>query len=316
MKNKREISREIHIQYGRLKILRNIFSLNFPISNKNNSISCKPFFIIGSGRSGSTLLRAILVNNSKIAIPPESYVLPNTVRIFWTYNFLPWKELVKLIIGEFESHNDFCSWDINMQDAYSRILNLNKKNQTLANIIDEIYCYYAELKFPDFEIWGDKTPYNTLKLDWIDLIFSNAKYIHIIRDGRDVVSSYLKMGRYKTVEEAAHRWKKSIELCEEFKKNKSENEYIEIRYEKLVTEPDHEIKCICNFLNIDFDISMLDIKKIVCKLGDVDVKQHENIKNPINANSIGKWEKNLTDKEKIKVKELLNDTLSELNYRI
>lgn len=128
----------LYKQYDRMQLLRNLFSLRYPIANKDNNISCTPFFIIGSGRSGNILLRAVLVSHPKLAIPPESYVLPRTVRIFQAYNFLPWKELVKLIVGEFESNQDFYTWGINLHGVYDRILSLDKDDRTLANIIDKI----------------------------------------------------------------------------------------------------------------------------------------------------------------------------------
>ena len=51
---------------------------------------------------------------------------------------------------------------------------------------------------------------NTLYLDWVGSVFL-ILLIHIIRDGRDVASSYLKMGRYDTILDAANRWIKSVE---------------------------------------------------------------------------------------------------------
>lgn len=302
--------------YRRIESLFYILYSKYPIGNKKNNISCAPFLIIGSGRSGNTLLRAILVSNPKIAIPPESFVLHRIVKKFQAYSFLPWRELVKLIVGEFESSSHFFTWEINMYGVYDRLFKLDKEKRTLANIIDEIFCYYSERKFPNFEIWGDKTPLNTLHLDLIDNLFDNAKYINLIRDGRDVVSSYLKMGRYASVEEAAYRWKRSIELARKFGKNKSKNEYIEIRYEKLVSNPSNEIKKICEFLNVGFHKDMIEHQKIANELSDVKQMPHySNVKNPINTDSIGKWKRNLSDEQRIKVEELLNDKLKELNYK-
>ena len=299
--------------YDHCKLIKNIFTDRKKI--KNNSNCNSPFFIIGSGRSGNTLLRAVLCNHSKISIPPESYVLPNMVRKFKSYNYLPWKELIKIIIGELESHNQFYTWEIDISPVYQRLLKIDNKDRTLQTIVNEIYTYYSEEKFPGFEIWGDKTPLNTLNLGWINKLYPNAKYIHIIRDGRDVVSSYLKMGRYDTVEEACQRWNNSINLAKKFGSNKGERQYYEIRYENFVTNPKDEINKVCNFLNIEYEKGMTDHRNSIDVLGDVKkLKHHNNLKRPINDDSIEKWKKNLNKKEKCLTNKYLEENLQKLGY--
>lgn len=299
--------------YDNLKLLRNIFIDRKKI--KNNSKNNSPFFIIGSGRSGNTLLRAVLCNHSKISIPPESYVLPNMVRKFKSYNYLPWKELIKIIVGELESHNQFFTWEIDVSPVYQKLLKIDKKNRTLQTIVNKIYTYYSEEKFPGFEIWGDKTPLNTFNLGWLDQLYPNAKYVHIIRDGRDVVSSYLKMGRYAKVEDACRRWNRSIDLAKRFGTGKNKNQYHEIRYEKFVTSSKKEIIKICNFLNLEYENGMTNHREKLDVLGDANkLKHHNNLSRPINDNSIGKWKKNLNPKQKEKTNSLLSGNLTLLNY--
>ncbi|UGV40306.1 sulfotransferase [Methanococcoides orientis] len=300
--------------YNRAKCLKGIFFPKYKVNDEINDLSCNPFFIIGSGRSGNTLLRAILTNHSKVSIPPESYVLPNTVRKFQIYNFLPWEELVKLILGEFESHDQFTMWEINIHDVYERVLNLEENNRSLAKIIDEVYCYYSEQKFPGFEIWGDKTPGNTLSLGWIDLLYNDAKYIHIIRDGRDVVSSYLKMGRYNNIKDACERWNDSINVATSFGRMKGSDKYIEIIYEDLVSNPKKEIIKICEFIGIEFEEKMFTYHQEINRLGDTKLSHHGNLTNPINISSIGKWKNNLSKEDIDEMNLLINTNLSKLGY--
>jgi hypothetical protein len=301
--------------YDSLKVIKNFFFNRYPINKKDEQLSCDPFFIIGSGRSGNTLLRTVLCNHSKISIPPESYVISNMVRKYQKLNFLDWKELIKIIIGELESHDQFYTWKINLAPVYERLLNLAPENRSLAKIIDEIYCYYSEQNASDFVIWGDKTPLNTLNLGWIDKIFYNSRYIHVIRDGRDVVSSYLKMGRYDKIEDACWRWNKSINLAKKFGCSKSEEEYIEIRYEDFVSDPAIEVEKICNLLGINFNKQMINHREKVSELGDTsELSHHSNLSKPINTDSIGKWRKNLSKKQKQKAINLMKDNLNKLGY--
>lgn len=285
------------------------------MNNGRNKISCDPFFIIGSGRSGNTLLRAILTSHSKISIPPESFVLGQIIKK-WSYlNYLDWEELVKLTIGEFESHPRFFTWDTDLSNLYTKLYSMNIENQTLAKIIDEIYTTYSKSKFPNSAIWGDKTPLNTENIFWISKLYPNAKYIHIIRDGRDVINSYLNANFFKgDIYDACEEWEGRVSNAKKFGKQNT-NQYLEIKYENLVISPKKEIIKVCKFLNINFEDDMIDHTKTSTKLGDVTkMKHHAKVMKPIDSSSIGKYKKELTKKQIKIIEKRLSNTLKMLGY--
>mgnify|MGYP003299510023 FL=1 len=303
----------IHKIYNRLKSFQNPFSNRYQVINDESNLSCIPFFIIGSGRSGNTLLRSILSGNSDISIPPESYRIPFAIKKFHIFNNRDWEDIVPQVLKEFEDCKEFYTWEIDITDAQKRLENIADSKRTLSNIFDELFCTYAEKHSPGSKIWGDKTPMNTLYLDWIGTVFPRSKFIHIIRDGRDVASSYLKMERYDTILEAANRWINSIESAQSFGSKIKEN-YIEIRYEELVTKPEEVIKDTCDFLDIDYDSKMLDHTKQVKKLGDTDKEHHSNLSKPISSDSVGKWRNNLSESDQESITKLLHKHLQRLGY--
>jgi len=303
----------IHKIYNRLKSLQNPFSARYPIINAPSNLSCTPFFIIGSGRSGNTLLRSILSGNSDISIPPESYRIPFAIKKFHIFNNRNWEDIVSQVLKEFEDCKEFYTWEINIKDVQKRLENIEDSKRTLSNIFDELFCTYAEKHSVGSKMWGDKTPMNTLYLDWIGTVFPHSKFIHIIRDGRDVASSYLKMERYDTILEAANRWINSIQLAQSFGSKIKEN-YMEIRYEDLVTAPKDVIKNTCVFLDINYDSKMLDHTKQVEKLGDTDKSHHSNLSKPISSESIGKWKNNLSESDQENITKLLHKHLHHLGY--
>ncbi len=303
----------IHKIYNRLKSFQNPFSNRYQIINDESNLSCIPFFIIGSGRSGNTLLRSILSGNSDISIPPESYRIPFAIKKFHIFNNRDWEDLVSQVLKEFKDCKEFYTWEIDITDAQKRLENIADSKRTLSNIFDELFCTYTEKHSPGSKIWGDKTPMNTLYLDWIGTVFPRSKFIHIIRDGRDVASSYLKMERYDTILEAANRWINSIESAQSFGSKIKEN-YIEIRYEELVTKPEEVIKYTCDFLDIDYDSKMLDHTKQVKKLGDTDKEHHSNLSKPISSDSVGKWRNNLSESDQESITKLLHKHLQRLGY--
>ena len=303
----------IHKIYNRLKSFQNPFSNRYQVINDESNLSCIPFFIIGSGRSGNTLLRSILSGNSDISIPPESYRIPFAIKKFHIFNNRDWEDIVSQVLKEFEDCKEFYTWEIDITDAQKRLENIADSKRTLSNIFDELFCTYTEKHSPGSKIWGDKTPMNTLYLDWIGTVFPRSKFIHIIRDGRDVASSYLKMERYNTILEAANRWINSIESAQSFGSKIKEN-YIEIRYEELVTKPEEVIKYTCDFLDIDYDSKMLDHTKQVKKLGDTDKEHHSNLSKPISSDSVGKWRNNLSESDQESITKLLHKHLQRLGY--
>ena len=303
----------IHKIYNRLKLFQRPFHSRYAVTNVNSNLSCVPFFIIGSGRSGNTLLRSILSGSSDISIPPESYRLPFAIKRFHIFSNRNWKYVLSEVLSEFKNCKEFYTWDISLEDVHNRLENIDESKRTLSNIFDELFCTYAEKHSLGSKVWGDKTPMNTLYLNWIGDVFPQSKFIHIIRDGRDVVSSYLKMGRYDSILEAANRWINSIELAQAFGSKIKEN-YMEILYEDLVTNPDKSIKEVCAFLDINYNSDILDHTSQVEKLGDTDKSHHANLSKPISSESIGKWKHNLSESDQESITRLLQNPLRRLGY--
>ena len=136
----------------------------------------------------------------------------------------------------------------------------------------------------------------------------------MIRDGRDVVSSYLAAGRYSTAQEAAQRWLKSVDTARKFGGNIGSERYLEVTYEDLVHNPEAIVRCVCNFLVIDYREEMLHFQKSVGSLGDSRLPHHINLTQPINENSVGKWRSALSDSDRELVEKMLSSKLFELHY--
>ncbi len=290
------------------------FSLSgFKMNSEKTKV--KPFFIMACGRSGNTLLRAILCNNKDISIPPESFVLGEVYDKFRIFNHLRWHDLLKLIIGEFEAHTDFKDWNINLQPLYAELSVIKKEERTLEKIIDSIFSLYTKKYFPEAIIWGDKTPENNLWMFKIKKIFPEAKYIFLYRDGRDVTASFLKSGLLTNLERISRYWNLNMRLSEIFLRRLKSNQFIELRYEELVTRPEIEVKKICSFLGVTYSEDMLHSYKNFEKLGDVAVHHHhKNIAKPINTKSIGKWKKILSEEEQKSAERIMAKYLRNYDY--
>ncbi|QSE97183.1 sulfotransferase family protein [Fulvivirga lutea] len=298
------------ILYNRLRIL-NPFRKSIPLKTAKDTY--QPFLIIGSGRSGTTLLRSMLNQSNEVEIPPESFVLPRILKRYKVYNKLPWNDFLKIILGEFSTHPQFQYWNLNLTNTFAELAGVPKSEQSLFKIIDTLYTSYTTFKNKPGAKWGDKTPLNTYHLTLIDKIVNKPKYINIIRDGRDVVASYLKADLAENIDDACNRWRDAIIAVQQFEKRNS-NRVLSIRYEALVTNPENELRKVCDFLEVEFENNMLQNNRNSEALGDSVYSHHENLKKPIDTSSIGKWKSNLSTDQMTKVDTLISTELKKLGY--
>ena len=292
----------------------------FALQSKSGTLSCVPFFIISSGRSGSTLLRAIICQHTDVCIPPESHVIGKVAANFKKYyRYLPWEYVVRLVISEFQiQYPGFTFWKIHLCEFYHAALNIPPQERCLAKLIDDFYCYYRRKQKPDATRWGDKSLRNATQLPWISKLFPNAQYIHIIRDGRDVALSLVAADAVgvNDLGVAAEHWKKSVQSARRFGQMLDKSRYLEIRYEKLAMNPEGEIRRVYEFLGYDYSSDALQFNKNIKQLGDTSRPLHSNLQKPVNTESIGRWRKQLNEQEKELLNRRLKALLVEINYSL
>ncbi len=170
----------------------------------------RPVFIIGSGRSGNTLLRRILQAGSDLHIPPETFVLGRAIRLFLRNRHMPWNYLVRLVMGLFEFHREFDKFEVVLRPLVQKLAEAPQESRNLASMLNAFYQYHGRETEQTFVRWGDKTPYNTFSLDLILRVFPDARFVHMLRDGADVVQSFVEAGLQADLEAAAERWVESV----------------------------------------------------------------------------------------------------------
>lgn len=273
-----------------------------------------PFLlIVGSGRSGNTLLRRLMMERLDIYIPPETYVLPKIADYRIRAAGLKWPSFVDLVISAFEYHPEFETFNVtDLRDYALEAKGWEKEEQAVNNLIIGLYSWWAaQAGFPSTWL-GDKTPLNTLHLGPISRIIPDAKYIYLLRDGADVSCSYVESGIYQNLEDAGRRWVQSQKAWNYFKKRLSENEYTEVRYEELMTNPEKIVQGI----KVKFEIPERSQKENIADLlGDVPARAHHaNVMQAISADSVGKGRQKLSESQKTQLRPIINNMLAQLRY--
>jgi hypothetical protein len=226
------------------------------------------FFILGNPRSGTTLLRLLLNAHSEIIVPPECGFA------VWLkkYSDLAPFQIDSFVDALFETKK-FDSWQLNKHEVtdYLKVNNI----QNLGQAINGIYTVYATKIKPSVKAIGDK---NNFYIDHVDLLhemYPFAKFIHIIRDGRDVACSYRALmdktfqspyaPKLETnITNIAKEWGDNNEQLSNALTNLSS---ISVRLEDILSNTKDTMTKVCNFLNFEHEESMLDFYKTDQKSG-------------------------------------------------
>lgn len=277
-------------------------------------LSCQPFFVVGSGRNGSTMFSAMLDAHPEILVPTEQWRFPNMILKYKLYNFLPWKELVSLIIGEIAANNSTLGWDVNFGDALAYLQYLPKQEQSLQKILDEIYKAYGDQNGKNASIWGEKSPKNTPLMKYIYKVYPKGKYIFLIRDGRDVARSWLVKNKSKDIEWIANSWNESIQMYGWLKRRLNEEQLHLVRYEELVSKPETVLTGVSEFLGYEYTPAMLAFQKYARKIDEERLHHFQKLETHANTTSIGQWKDYFKKEESELLHRIMGNNLQKFGY--
>ena len=242
-------------------------------------------FIIGVGRSGTSLLQSILNSHTKISFLPETqfirkYIFKNSLKR-GSNNY---QYAIKKLKNDSKfkrlniSYEDVIVDSENMFDVYQNILKIYLKNKN-KNII------------------GDKDPKIIEYIPILKKYFPSSKIIHIIRDPRDVVLSRTKAQWSKRIPYFIHSLVYFLQINYGIKMlNKLyKNNHYEIIYENLLKNPKYELTKLMNFIGVDYESQLLDFKQSSKELVAPDeFEWKKETFNPIIDNNFNKWIKELS----------------------
>jgi hypothetical protein len=208
--------------------------------------------VVGAPRSGTTLLRLMLDSHPELAIPPETGFLSAAGRLRGTGDGLRERffRTVTAFPPEAPAWPDFGIPADDFREALEAI-----EPFTASAGFRAFYRLYAARHGKPR--WGDKTPIYCLHVDLIRRVLPEARFIHIIRDGRDVALSlreqWFSPGRDMAT--LAKYWARFVVRARGAGLGRAD--YLEIRYEDLVREPGPVLARTCRFLELDWDPAML-----------------------------------------------------------
>jgi hypothetical protein len=272
----------------------------------------RPIFVIGVGRSGTTLLRLMLHHHPRIAIPYESHFIPRYQAELASFGDLHDEANVLRLINKILDEDIVKLWDHHFDPQ--RIMG-RLREKSLAGVIDAIYTDYAEGHGK--VRWGDKSYYLD-QLPIINSLFPDAQFIHIIRDGRDVAASILKLSwGPPNLIAVAEWWNNHVWLGRRLGAILGPERYFEIRYEDLVEDPAGKLGEICEFLKEEYSPAMLDYHKAAKSAIPSEWQhQHHNVDAPPQKNRAYAWKREMDPIDVAVFGRYAGRVLAEVGYEV
>jgi hypothetical protein len=269
-----------------------------------------PILILGINRSGTTLLSMMLDAHSRIAIPHESHFFVSYYKERASLNFAD-ETGRREVVGRILAEPFVRSWD---RPVTAAEVDLTRCHD-LASTIDEVYRVYAQHFGKD--IWGDKTPAYITDIHVLNALFPDARFVHLIRDGRDVALSIIKQpwgpSDFLT---AIRQWAETVLWARKMLRMLPDERHIELRFEELVSDPQAQLERLTNFLGVDFEPGMLTeyTKNALEKVGDFLNKHHVHLGKRPQRSQAFKWQSVLGPGDQAVAYELAGSVLEELGY--
>ena len=243
-----------------------------------------PFFIVGSDRSGTTMLRLMLDRASDgPAIPPETMFITD-FRSVLRGGGLGDHDAAKEFTQRVWAHPRVRLWGIEGDPAMPPA-GLSHAEAFRWAVEQPVLAY---MRRDGKRWWADKTPPNIDHVDLLAEVFEGAKFVELVRDGRDVALSMItKPWGDNNVWTCGLRWASCIREGERQRAARPDDVLL-VRYEDLVTQPQEQLQRVSGFLGIAYDDDMLAVEKT-----DTSKLQHQdwfgNLWKGINTSAMDKW---------------------------
>jgi hypothetical protein len=274
--------------------------------------SDRPIVVVGCPRSGTTLLQLMLHAHPRIAIPPENrFVLPAYQR---RREFGDLRDpanrrrLAQWIVTD--RRTKFFDFGLDPDQVVEAVV---AAPPTLGAALATVFRLYAE-RFGKPR-WGDKRPAYVTNLEVIQRLFPTAQIIHIVRDGRDCVASLKEMswhrgGAYRAVS----TWAQAMDNARRAARRLGPDSFYELRYERLVEDPERELAALCRYLGEEFDPAMVEPSRVAPVAVPARKTHHDLTHQPVTAARVGGWTERLDPWEISLCEAVLGDRLRSRGY--
>lgn len=237
--------------------------MNQPVPNKIQTQN--PFvFVVGCPRSGTTLLQRMLNNHPQLAVAYDTLFIPAVLRGQKDKN----PKITPELLDKISQFKRFPRFELPRDVPGS----LAPKARDYAHLVTLIYDEFASMHGKS--LGGEKSPGYVRHMPMLQDLFPWARFVHLVRDGRNVALSLLDWGKKKKGPKGPAKkyrlWAESpIAVCALWWAHKAgqgrhdaakiePGSHVEVRYESLVAEPESNLRKLAEFLQIPYSPDMVN----------------------------------------------------------
>jgi hypothetical protein len=279
--------------------------------------------IFGAARSGTTLLRLMLDAHPELAIPPETFFVPDVAALSETGSDL--RSAFLQVVTTARTWRDMRIPDQELAAALERV-----DPFTVSDGLRAFYALYARRHGKSR--WGDKTPKYLRRTAEIERVLPEARFVHVIRDGRDVALSARDAWAFRDspIPTLARRWRKDVNRGRSAGRRRAH--YLELRYEDLVRDPEGELSRVCAFCGLRYADAMLRYHETAeARLSELEDKMlpggqtlrrearlaiHERTASPPQPERAGRWRREMSGNDVAEFEAVAGDLLADLGYEL
>jgi hypothetical protein len=282
--------------------------------------------VVGAPRSGTTLLRLMLDSHPELAIPPETGFLSAARRLRGRGDALR-ERFFRTVTAFPPEAPSWADYGIPADDFRSALRRIEPFTASAG--FRAFYRLYAARHGKPR--WGDKTPVYCLEIGLIRRVLPEARFVHIIRDGRDVALSLRRQwftpGRDMAT--LAKYWARCVVRAR--RAGLGRRDYLEVRFEELVREPGPVLARVCRFLELEWSPALLEHHtRAAARLGEHTggiapdgtllisreqrLRQQESSLHAPDPARIGGWRTEMLPEERAEFERVAGKLLRELGY--
>jgi hypothetical protein len=267
---------------------------------------------VGSGRSGTTLFGLIFDTHPELAVAHEAHFVA-AIAVQHRSLLEPDGFDTERFLQALAANSNFRRLGMPTPDVERQIR--DTRPESYADAVRSVFELFATRHGK--RLYGDKTPGYVNHLDLLGGLFPEAKFVHILRDGRDVALAYLDRPEWgpRTVAEAAYYWRTRVQRGHLSGRRLGQERYREVRYEALIDDPEATVSEVCTFLGLGFAPEMLSYheKGVPFAASTRDPEAFASSASPI-TKGLRDWREQMTRGDVVLFEAIAGDVLADLGY--
>lgn len=284
--------------------------------------SLKLVAVIGCPRSGTTLMQAQLSRRFCLKAIAETHF----ISLFSKFLFL-WgscrtvnsrkrlldaiQEFTKVRWGIISGYNKEKVRQMTLLSTLEKTEVLAGESHSYQMLLQNVFFHHAR----DYHVDGviEKfSYYNAVDVEYLASLFPEMKFIHVIRDGRDVSLSWRKTWfGPKTVRKSAELWQDHVKCYSEWGKH-NQDRYIEVQFQDLIEDEDRVIHTLSNFIGLQLKDASFDNNKLFDILAEK--KHYENSKYAPDKSYKSRWPEEMSEKERLVFENVAADAMTQYSF--